>query len=217
MADRQVLQERAASLGGRVLGVATRLAGARPTAKPLHPRGEVVTGQLRRDGGHATGSPWLDLPGHDQVVVRRSRAVGLPDPLPDIHGLAIRVPLDGDRFGDLLLATTGHGRVTRFLLAPSRRLPGATLTTLLPYRTPTGPVVIGARAADPHRYVLAFASARGAWKPFGELVVAAGAGPDPLVSFDPVRNQLPGLDNYEWVRRLREPAYLTARRTRSGR
>jgi hypothetical protein len=36
------------------------------------------------------------------------------------------------------------------------------------------------------------------------------------VSFDPVRNVLPGLAPYDWVRRLREPAYLTARRSRSG-
>jgi hypothetical protein len=215
MADPQ-LPERAASLGARALALATRLAAVRPAAKPLHPRGDVVAAELRRDGGQATGSPWLDLPGRDQVVVRRSRAVGLPEGWPDIHGLAIRVPIDESRFGDLLLATTGHGRVTRFLLAPARRLTGTTLTTLLPYRTPTGPVVIGARAADERRLVLAWAPARGDWVPFGEVALADDAGPDPLVSFDPVRNQLPGLDNYEWVRRLREPAYLTARRTRSN-
>jgi hypothetical protein len=34
------------------------------------------------------------------------------------------------------------------------------------------------------------------------------------VSFDPTRNTVPGLENYDWVRRLREPSYGTARHTR---
>ena len=214
MAGRPGARERVTALGGGVLALATRLVASRPAAKPLHPRGHLVRAELRRDGGQATGSPWLDGAGRDQVLVRHSRAVGFPGWLPDVHGLAIRVPLGEDRVGDLLLATTGHGRVTRFLLAPAWRLRGRTLTTLLPYRTPGGPVVIGARATDERHYVLAWAPAGGGWRPFGELTVAATSGPDPVVSFDPVRNQLPGLDNYGWVRRLREPAYLTARRTR---
>ena len=34
------------------------------------------------------------------------------------------------------------------------------------------------------------------------------------MSFDPVRNVLPGLEIYPWVRRLREPSYATARDSR---
>lgn len=33
-------------------------------------------------------------------------------------------------------------------------------------------------------------------------------------SFDPVRRPLPGLPNYEWVSRLRAPAYREARKER---
>ena len=81
----------AASAGGAALSGATRIVSAvRPVAKPLHPRGDVVTGRLRRSGGGpATGSQWLDGPGSDEVLVRRSRALGLPTGLPDIHGQAV--------------------------------------------------------------------------------------------------------------------------------
>ena len=82
--------------GGALLASATgALASVRRAAKPLHPDGEVVAGRLHRRGAGAgaprTGVPWLDEPGEDDVEVRRSRAIGLPSWLPDIHGLAVRV------------------------------------------------------------------------------------------------------------------------------
>ena len=40
---------------------------------------------------------------------------------------------------------------------------------------------------------------------------------DPMVSFDPVRNAVPGLEQYRWVTRLREPSYAVARRSRRSR
>ncbi|HEX6247043.1 MAG TPA: hypothetical protein VFZ64_04175 [Nocardioidaceae bacterium] len=208
-------REAAASVGGAGLAAAVRLVGAlRRAAKPLHPRGDVVSGRLRRPGGQDTGAAWLDDVGDDQVLVRRSRAVGLPSPLPDIHGLAVRVPLQGGGDGDLLLATTGRGRLSRFLLTAGRTPYSRPLTTLLPYRTPSGPRLIGAVALGEGRYELAHASPGGPWHPFADLVLSSTRGPDALLSFDPVRNPLPGLDNYEWVRRLRAPAYATARHSR---
>ncbi|MGZ5399929.1 MAG: hypothetical protein ACXWDL_07215 [Nocardioides sp.] len=211
---------RAASIGGAGLAAAARaIAAVRPAAKPLHPQGQLVHGELVRTGTRpwtSTGVPWLDEPGRDQVLVRQSRAVGLPRALPDIHGLALRVPLAHDRHGDLLFATTGTGRWTRFLLVPGWRVQRP-MTTLLPYRTQAGPVLLALRAVSERRYELAHARGRGDWRPFGELLLSETAGSDPTISFDPVRNPLPGLDHYDWVVRLREPAYLTARRTRSGR
>jgi hypothetical protein len=178
----------------------------------------VVTARLRRTGANPpTGSAWLDGSGSDEVLVRRSRAVGLPDGLPDIHGLAVRVPLEDGGHGDLLLATTGTSRLTRFVLTVGRTPWSRPMTTLLPYRTPTGPRLLASVARSETRYELAHASPGGAWHPFADLVLSATAGPDPLVSFDPVRNTLPGLENYEWVRRLREPGYGTARLSRRGR
>lgn len=209
-------REIAASAGGAGLAGLTRLVAAlRPAAKPLHPRGDLVAGRLVRQGlPHPVGVPWLDDPGVDEVLVRRSRAVGLPQGLPDIHGLAVRVPLEGGGHGDLLLAMTGSGRLTRFVLTAGRTPYSRPLTTLLPYRTPEGPRLIRAVARDEQSYRLAVAAPGGDWDELGVLELSATSGPDPMLSFDPLRNEIPGLENYGWVRRLREPAYATARRSR---
>ena len=207
--------QRAGSLGGAGLAGGIRLVAAvRPAPKPLHPRGDLVGGRLHRLGGQRTGSPWLDEAGEDEVLVRRSRAVGLPAGLPDIHGLALRVPLPGGDHGDLLLAMTGLGRVTRFVLTAGRAPTSRPMTTLLPYRTPSGPLLLGARAQSQDTYELAHASPQGPWQVFGTLALSATQGPDPLLSFDPVLHPLPGLETYAWIRRLREPAYAVARRSR---
>lgn len=216
------LVEGAASAAGSVLAGASRaLAWSRRSRKPLHPHGDVVTGRLVRSGrGEPAGVPWLDSPGDDEVLVRFSRAIGLPYALPDIHGIAVRIPVQ-DRFADLLLASTGLGRFTRFVLTVGYDVGNRPLTTLLPYRGPNGPVLIAARAPDDHAdpnlsFDLLWSRGLGAWVPFGRLTVSEVAGPDPAISFDPVRNPLPGLAFYEWVQRLREPAYDAAREA-SGR
>lgn len=203
--------------GGAVLAGAVRLvAAARPAAKPLHPRGAVERARLTRTGARPrTGVPWLDEAGEDRVLLRRSRAVGLPAGLPDIHGLALRVPVTADRHADLLLATTGLGAVTRFLLTASRTPQGRPMTTLLPYRGPHGPLLLAAVAEGSDSFRLLCGPARGDWRPFAELRVEPEAeAPDPLLSFDPVLNPVPGLRLYEWVRRLREPGYAAARGSR---
>jgi hypothetical protein len=206
-----------ASAGGQVLRAATGLVTARPASKPLHPRGAVVRGVLRRSGSDpAAGAAWLDEPGEDRVLVRRSRAVGLPSPVPDIHGLAIRVPVVGGWHGDLLLASTGLGRLTRFTLTAGRSPQARPMTTLLPYRTPVGPVLLAAVLRDERTVDLAWAVGAGEWHGFGELTLEqepVDAADEP-VSFDPVLNRLPGLEPYDWVRRLREPSYATARQSR---
>lgn len=205
----------AASAGGRLLEAATStLAAVRAAARPLHPLGDVVRGRLVRHGSdETTGVPWLDEPGEDEVVARVSRAIGLPAVLPDIHGLAVRVPT-AEGYGDLLFASTGRGRLSRFVLTASWRPGGRPLTTLLPYRTSTGPVLLGARALDGSTYELSWARPSGDWRLLGELHLADDPG-DEDVSFDPVRNRVPGLEQYPTVVRLREPAYLRARKSRS--
>jgi len=210
--------ETLSSAGGATLAAATGLAATvRRARKPLHPRGAVVTGAVRRTGSDVpTGVPWLDDPGEDEVLVRVSRAVGLPAGFPDIHGLALRLPLPDGAVADLLFATTGLGRVSRFVLTASRTPHGRPLTTLLPHRAPRGPVVLAARPVTAERYELLWSTPGGSWRSFGALTVSPEQGLDPDLSFDPLLNTLPGLDNFEWVRRLREPAYATARRT-SGR
>jgi hypothetical protein len=158
--------------------------------------------------------PWLDEPGCDEVLVRRSRAIGFAEGLPDIHGLALRVPGEAGGHGDILMATTGTSRLGRFVLVAGRSPRARPMSTLLPYRTPSGPVTLAAVAVGDRAYELAYASVGGAWHRFADLVVGPPLAADALVSFDPVRNTVTGLENYAWVRRLREPAYRTARLSR---
>ena len=210
------LQRSAARAGGAVLAAATQgVASLRPARKPLHPDGAVVQGRILRRGSDVpTGVAWIDDEGQDDVVVRRSRAIGLPQSLPDIHGLAIRVHGAGGE-GDLLFATTGLGRVTRFMLTASRRPRSRPLTTLLPYDTDSGPVLLAAEGVEPGSYDLSWARPSGEWHLFGVLLMSTTRCDDLEISFDPVRRQIPGLRQYPSVRRLRAPAYLRARRSRA--
>jgi hypothetical protein len=199
-----------------VLAAATRgVAALRPARKPLHPDGAVVRGRIYRRGSEVpTGVAWLDEPGEDEVVVRRSRAIGLPQSVPDVHGLAVRVPTSsGD--GDILFATTGFGRITRFVLTASRHPRTRPLTTLLPYDTDSGPVLLAAEGTDPGSYDLSWARPSGEWHPFGVLLLSTSRSDDAEISFDPVARQIPGLRQYPSVRRLRAPAYFRARRSRA--
>jgi hypothetical protein len=197
--------------GAALAGVIRGVAAVRRGGKPLHPRGEVVRGRLVRHGlSSPTGSAWLDEPGEDDVLLRWSRAVGLPAPAPDIHGFAVRVLLPEGAHGDLLFATTGWARPIRVVLLPglSRERP---MTTLLPYAAPTGAVVLGARPSG-RTTALFVASPLGGWREFAELHESEESAGDAPIRFDPVLHTLPGLPFPGWVKQLREPSYRTARR-----
>ena len=210
------LSRHASAAAGSALGVGARTLGAlRPARKPLHPAGRVVSGTLQRHGLEPPlGVAFLDTPGDQPVLARESRSIGLPESFPDIHGLAIRVTNADHSPGDLLLATTGWGRLTRFVLTASRTTYGRPMTTLFPYRTDAGPVLLGARSDHPGVVQLACAIGGGPWRTFAELRISRDEAPDPTISFDPVVNPIHGLEQYPAVMRLREPAYRSARRSR---
>lgn len=220
MTTTQTLGRGAAGVAGAALGALFGAAARiRPTAKPLHPRGFQVPGTLHRHGSDRTwGVPWLDEAGSEPVLVRFSRAVGLPGPLPDILGLTVRIHRpDGD--ADLLLATTGRGPYSRMALVPRRDL-AAGYGSLMAYRTPAGPAWLLAEGEpdDPHprRLRMSVGDRGGTWWPFAEIDLTAGATDvDPTVSFDPIVHPLPGLELYPWEQRLREGAYAAARSARS--
>jgi hypothetical protein len=202
---------------GRVLGTAVgALSAARPAAKPMHPRGTVASGRLHRHGGADTGAAFLDDPGVDTVLVRWSRSIGLPTPWPDVAGLALRIRPDDhdDSSVDVLMSTTGHRAATRWLLRPTVHDRDAFLGTLLPYRSPTGPVLLGARAAGDGTWTLLWARPLGTWRAFGVLGLLDEPGRDLGVSFDATRAAPPGLVVPGWHRRLRAPSYAAARRSR---
>ncbi|MCD9154820.1 hypothetical protein [Aeromicrobium duanguangcaii] len=197
---------------GHVLAAATRLGSAlRSAPKPLHPRGSVWQAEVVRVGTLLpTGVPWLDEPGRDPALVRVSAAIGLPHGWPDLQGVAIRLP---DQQGaDLLLGSTGAGRLSRFLLRPVRPSSRHLTSTLVPYRGPAGPILLAAVQTQPEEYVLLRAEGTGEWIGFAHLRLLHETDEEP--SYDPIRRPLPGLRNYAWVSRVRAPAYRVARSSR---
>jgi hypothetical protein len=208
----------ASEVSGRALGVVFgAVARLRPSGRPLHPTGSVGRGVLRRRGGDVpSGVAWLDEPGEDEVLVRASRSAGLPAPLPDVFGLAVRVPTGPQAYGDLLLASSGAGPLSRFVFTPALRPGNRVLTTITPYRTDGGPVLLSADHRTDRVVELAWARGRGPWHGFAALQLGEESvgGSDAGVTFDAMRNTVAGLEVYDWVRRLREPSYRSARRSR---
>lgn len=203
--------------------------------KPMHPRGVVLDAVLERTGGPAGwGVPWLAGTGDQPALVRLSRGAGLPPPLPDLLGLAVRLP-GPDGPVDLLLSTTGRGRLTRWLLVP-RWDAAAVYCSIMGYRTPAGPVFLAAlpepgaarvtaepapvaAAARRGRLVFTLAAARGAgeWQPFARLrLLAPVPEGDPDLRFDAVRHPPPGLVPDGPMARFRAPAYAAAREGRDA-
>jgi hypothetical protein len=204
---------------GRGIGLAlTAVSNLRPAEKPMHPIGTVGLATLQRRGsagGPGSGAAFLDEAGSDEVLVRASRSLGLPPPYPDVPGLAIRVPTPDGRHADLLLAGTGRSALTRYAFLPSTS-GGSFLSTVLPYDAPCGSVQIGAEAREDGVWELVWATLLGSWTPFATLALLPGPEHDASVSFDATAAAPAGLAVPEWHRRLREPSYRAARRSRES-
>ncbi|MEW1952343.1 phosphodiesterase [Terrabacter sp. NPDC080008] len=186
--------------------------------KPLHAVGSTWAAQLRVDSPlPGLGVPLLDQRGVHPCTVRVSRAVGTPEGWWDVGGLALRIPGAGMLGGpaDLLFATTGTGRLSRYLLRPVRQAATRPLTTLLPTRAGARSVALLVRPAgdheQPREYELAVSLDGGAWTGIG-LIHLEAQQPDTRSRFDPIVEQLEGTATPPWVVALREPAYRWARR-----
>ena len=165
--------------GTAVVRAASRVRGERA----IHARGRTLTGRLSVPGGLGTGAPLLDAPGSYDVLVRVSRSVGLPLPLPDVLGLAVRV-LDAHgpgRHQDLLLDATRPEPVLRRLPWLGRDHLGVLHGSLLPYDVAGRRVLLGARPLpgqgaatldqlpDELAYELLVATPHGPWTPWGTV------------------------------------------------
>ncbi|WP_138416262.1 hypothetical protein [Sinomonas gamaensis] len=198
--------------------------------RPIHTQGVLLSGTLERLGsGEPSAIAFLDTPGTTPVSARLSRSLGLPISWPDIIGLALRLRTD-DGDADVLLASTGWRVPARFALTAHATAGVARFTSLMPYRSPRGPVILGARttSADPGapgrfrpdtvwQLDLYWARPLGPWRKFGSLRLvpeldAEGRVEDTRARFDPLLNILPTAGTYPWTRRLREHSYRLARR-----
>ncbi|WP_396643829.1 hypothetical protein [Microbacterium sp.] len=214
---------------GTGLELAFALAQSLRRPRPIHSRGVVLRGEVRWiPDAVPAGISWIDdAPADTRAVLARvSRSLGLPDPLPDILGLALRVDTD-DGVADVELASTGWRVPQRFALLPHRRAERARFGILLPYRGDRGPVLMGARtvsgrppATDPRALTgadiattwtleLCHAVPWGSWHPFALIDLRLDPDPDDRgLRFDAVRRPLPGARAYAWVRAARQPSYV---------
>ncbi|MEV4062622.1 hypothetical protein [Nonomuraea dietziae] len=208
--------------------------------RPLHPDGLVLNAALSLHGApQPRGVAFLDEPAELRGVARLSRSLGLPAPLPDVLGLAVRWPQPAAGAtvarltSDLLLATTGHTVAGRRLLRPATRWAPGMYGSLFAFATGSGTVLLGAvarrswslpanfdalaRAVEqrPLLFDLVVASPSGPWERFGVLRLEGPAQQDLAepMRFNPIRRPIPGLNPAAWHRRLREPAYVAAQRT----
>ena len=166
-----------------------------------------------------------------------SKAVGVPGGLPDLIGLAWRMPPSTDAATpwDVLMVSAGSGRLTRFALRPTLSWTGTTLSTLMPFRREDGwwwvtaemkteigggvslDGVRAAISADGVVFDIQQAHGTGPFEPLAELTLTAviPTDQDHDVSFDPTRNTTGGVGlGPAWLTNLRERAYLRSRRGR---
>ncbi|NEM08607.1 phosphodiesterase [Geodermatophilus normandii] len=221
-----------ATLAGRLAAVPLSSLARRRDGKPMHPRGAVLSAVVERTGVPGDwGVRWLEEQAREDAVVRLSRGAGLPAPLPDVLGLAVRLP-GGSRPVDLLLSTTGGGRWTRFLPVP-RVEAAVPYSSIMGYRSAAGTLRLAAvpdgprhlpsdpgpvaAAAPGAAFRLLVARGTGEWVSFGRLVLGDPPSElDPDLHFDAVRNPPPGLLADGPMARLRAPAYAAAQEARSG-
>lgn len=216
---------------GRVVAVPLAALARWRRGKPMHPRGAVLHGVLERHGGaRPWGVPWLDATASDPVVVRLSRGAGLPAPLPDALGIAVRLGAGTGTPVDLLLTSAGRGPLTR--LVPLLRSDAAVpYSSIMAYSTAAGPVRLAAFPEQPHvpsdpqpqaaaapehpSFALAAARGLGPWQPFARLTLTAPVEElDPELRFDAVRHPPPGLVPDGPIARFRAPAYAAAQAAR---
>lgn len=217
-----------------------RLLARLRSAPALHPDGLTCRAEVEvvDDGRRPWGVPWMDEPARYAAKVRFSRAAGLPRRLPDGLGLAVRVEqADGaDRPLDLLLTSSGEGRITRHLPRPRSDALGGPYSSLLPYRiggrsgtvaafprrgrhTPVhgDPTSLAAVLADePLVFDLCAETFHRSWRAFAVLTVreVLPTPPQDTLDFDVYAHGTPGFTPGRTLATTRRAAY---RGSRAGR
>jgi hypothetical protein len=215
-----------------VAALPIRLGAALRHRRLFHPNGVMAEGILERLAPPDEGLPMQSC----DVIGRVSKGIGLPGALPDIAGLAWRIPPPQDLRScgpwDVLLASTVAR--SRLVLAPARSWSGATFSSLMPLRFNGGIWWVRARlvtkidepglSLDTIRNQIdsgeiAFdveqAKGTGSFRPLSRLTLRHLDPSRDDVAFDPVLHcdedveLLPG-----WLANFRRAAY---RRSREGR
>jgi hypothetical protein len=192
--------------------------------RAFHPFGAGFCAQLSPRSEEAAGVS--ALADEREVLVRLSRALGLPEWLPDPCGLAMRIPNahGPGRHQDLLMVSSARPPGGRHALLPSRGFCDLPYSTVLPYRLRGETVLLGARARAPRpgpklaelreresgglEFELEVAGLSGDWRPLARLSLGERLPPERAerLGFDPT-NTGGGLELVGLLNRLRGPAY----------
>ena len=116
-------------------------------AKSLHPRGVVFEGRLEIQGSDAAPpAPLLRAAGEHRAIVRFSRSLGTPEPLPDLLGMSIRLPdaHGPDRHQDFLLVTSADRPVAHHVFLPAVDIQQRPYTSSLPFAAGRERFLVGA-------------------------------------------------------------------------
>jgi hypothetical protein len=158
---------------GRAVDLVVQAASALRGERVIHAKGHAFSGQLTLlADASALDVPLTRGPRERPVLVRFSRGAGLPDALPDVLGIAIRVP-DADGAGrpqDLMLSTGGGSPLLRRMLVPRWDYRTSTYTSLVSYEVGGRDLVVAA-LPEGDDFLLATAEGGSAWMPFGRLSV----------------------------------------------
>jgi hypothetical protein len=221
----------AATAVARLFERLSRLRGKRI----FHPKGVGFAASLTPVEGGATGAAALDVP--SEPIVRLSRSLGLPEPLPDPCGLALRIPdaHGPGRHQDLLMVSSASPPLVRHAILPSRDFLDRPYSTLLPYRLRgelvlllargrgadgPGPLLtdLREREAAGLEFELGVATLTGSWRPVANLLLRERIpdGEVERIGFDPT-NTGGGLELAGWLNRLRGPSYRASQAGRASR
>ena len=235
----------AAAVGPAVAAAFSTLAALR-RKRSLHPAGIGYQGWLQVDDEAPArrGVPLFQPGAGHPALLRFSRGAGLPEPLPDALGVAIKLP---DAYGpgadqDLLLTSSTDRPLLRRLLFPARSFLHGSFSTALPYdldgervvlllvpaptgsgRSPRGVARGGAlaelraAAVGGHGFELRTAATLG---PSQRLAILTVGQPLPVERTQALRfnpwNTGPGIRPSGWLNLLRDAAYRASQRGRRG-
>ena len=236
----------AAAAAGPVVAAGFYTLAALRRRRSLHPTGVGYQGRLRvpDERPPRPGVPLFQAGATHPVLVRFSRGAGLPEPLPDALGVAIKLP---DAHGpgvdqDLLLTSSTDRPLLRRLLFPARSFVRGAFSTALPYdlgservvlllvpapinagrsaggggRRPVGGLAeLRAVAANGLEFELRTAKSFGRSQPLATVTVDA---PLPADQTEGLRfnpwTTGPGIHPSGWLNLLRDAAYQASQRGR---
>jgi hypothetical protein len=234
-------RRRAVDAAGYAIGLPLAGLAALRGGKAVHPHGAVHEAELvvpALDGPLAT-TQLFGTPGRRTALVRFSRSLGLPRPLPDLLGMSLRVSdaYGAGRHQDFLLVTSVDAPVLHHVFVPAGDVQQRPYSSSLRYGTGGDTFLVGAlpRSDSPRpdggdelerlaaaaatgalAFDLAVAPVSGRFRPVAELRVGARLPPEAdALRFNPW-NTGGGLEPVGLLNRLRDYAYPLSQRAWSG-